>query len=109
MSYFDKIVYYQICDFLYDEFKRSQRGKVHYQTFTSMCNVLSKKIKNNAQLSKSERGIIIRVIERVSLFFGFDDGESIKYTCDFLVGECWDKYHASVNAINSVFHKAKNI
>ena len=109
LTYFDKVVHYQICDFLYDEFKKSQKAKVSYQTFTSMCNVLSKKIKNGINLSKSERGVIARVMERLTLFFGFNDNESVKYTYDFLYDEIWAKYHSSVNAINSVFYQAKNI
>ena len=109
LTYFDKIVHYQICDFLYDEFVKSQKGKVSYQTFTSMCNVLSKKIKSGVPLSKSERAIVARIMERLTLFFGFNDNESVKYTYEFLVGELWGKYHSSVNAINSVFYQAKNI
>ena len=109
LTYFDKIVHYQICDFLYDEFIKSQKGKVYYQTFTSMCNVLSKKIKSGVFLSKSERAIVARVMERLKLFFGFDDKESVEYTYEFLVDEIWGKYHSSVNAINSVFYQSKNI
>lgn len=109
LTYFDKIVHYQICDFLYDEFVKSQKAKVSYQSFTSMCNVLSKKIKKGVLLSKTERSVVAIIMERLTLFFGFNDNETVKYTYEFLVEELWGKYHSSVNAINSVFHHAKNI
>lgn len=109
LSYFDKIVSYQICDFLYDEFKLTQKGKIAYQSFTSMCGVLTKKIKNSVNLNKSERRIIARVLDRMMHFFGFNENECVKYMGDFFVNEAWAKYHSSVNAINSVFYQAKNI
>lgn len=110
LSYFDKVVHYQVCDFFYDEYKKGYDSKkISYQTFTSMCGVISKKIKVNAPLSKYERGIISRILDRLSSFFGFNDEQSIIYIYDFLVSEIWLKYYESVSAINSVFHQAKNI
>ncbi len=110
LTYFDKVVHYQLCDFFYDEYKKGYESKkISYQTFTSMCGVISKKIKANANLSKHERGIISRILNRVSSFFGFKDEQSIMYIYDFFVGDFWLKYYESVTAINSVFYQAKNI
>jgi len=110
MEYFDKIVHYQICDFFYDEFKKvGSSDKIGYQTFTSMCNVYSKKIKAGIPFNKHERSIIIKIMNRVCNFFGFDDEKSITYLCDFLYCESWSKYHQSVSSNNLVFYNSKNI
>jgi hypothetical protein len=111
MEYFDKIVYYQICDFFYDEFnnlKDNHKG-IGYQTFTNMCNIYSKKIKSGISFNKHEMLIITKIMDRTCNFFGFNDEKAIIYICDFLDGEYWVKYHQSVSSNNTMFYHSKNI
>lgn len=109
LNYFDKLVYYQTCDFMYDEFERQKKNKISYQTFSSMCRVIGQKIKLASILNKIESGVINRLIYRVSSFFGFSDYEAINYVYNFFKEEFWSKYQNSVCEINLTFGQAKNI
>lgn len=110
MIHFDKIVHYQLCDFLYDEFKKSTtKHGVGYTTFTSMCSVVSTKIINGVNFSKSERVIINKVLDRLISFFGFNSKEAGKYLVEFFYKKFWEKIYGSVTTINSVFNLSKNI
>ena len=108
-SRFDKLVYYQICDFMYDEFEAQKNNRASYVSFSSFCGVISKKITEAYPLNKKERGIINRIILRISSFFGFDDSETVNYIYVFFKEQYWDRYKSSVSEINSVFSHAKNI
>jgi hypothetical protein len=109
LTYFDKIVYYQICDFMYDEFESQKNNKAAYQTFSSMCGVIGQKIKVGAELSKKERGLVNILTVRLVSFFGFNDDECLKYLFYFFKDEFWVKYQGSVCEINVFFRRAKNI
>jgi hypothetical protein len=109
LTYFDKIVYYQICDFLYDEFESQKKQKIGYQTFSNMCAVIGKKITLGVDLTKKERGIVNRIISRIISFFGFIDEEAIDYVYNFFKDNFWLKYQSSIYEINVFFKRAKNI
>jgi hypothetical protein len=109
LTYFDKIVHYQLCDFMYDEFEIQKKNKMSYQTFSNMCSVIGQKIKVGAELSKNERGIINRLIVRLISFFGFNDDEASNYIYHFFSDKFWFKYQGSVSEINMFFKRAKNI
>ena len=110
LNSFDKIVHYQLCDFLYDEFKNhtNKRG-IGYLTFTSMCSVISTKIINGVNFSKTERVVINKTLDRLSSFFGFNNKEASKYLVEFFYKKFWEKIYGSITAINSVFNLSKNI
>lgn len=110
MNQFDKIVYYQLCDFLYDEFRIGVKNRtVRYQTFTSMCSAISNKVVRGVDFSRSERTIINKILDRLISFFGFTDKEAGVYIVRFFYDNIWDKIYKSVTAINSVFVMSKNI
>lgn len=109
LTYFDKIVHYQICDFIYDEFELQKKNKTAYQTFSSMCVVIGQKIKLGAELSKRERALVNKLVVRLISFFGFNDDEALVYLFNFFKDEFWVKYQASVSEINVFFRRAKNI
>ncbi len=110
LTSFDKIVHYQLCDFLYDEFKKNTtKNKIGYSTFTNMCSVISSKIINVVEFSKSEKIIINKVLDRLISFFGFSNKEASKYLVDFFCKRFWQKIYGSVTTINTLFNLSKNI
>lgn len=111
MNEFDKIVFYQLCDFLYDTHKvTSNRGKISYSSFTSLCNSLSDKLIHNVvNFNKNEKIILNTTMDRLSKFFGLTYAESANYMYEFLINKYWSKTHQSVSAINSIFSSSKNI
>lgn len=110
MTKFDKIVLYQICDFLHDEYKSGLSSrKASYQTFRNLCKSLSDKIIFRLPFSKIERTILNKVLDRLSNFFGLTDSESANYMYDFLHNKIWEKSYESVSLVNTVFSTSKNI
>lgn len=110
MNRFDKIVYYQLCDFLYDEFKLGIKNRgVGYQSFTSMCSSISNKVTKLVDFSRSEKIIINKILNRLISFFGFTDKEAGKYIVSFFYNKIWDKIYKSITTINSIFVMSKNI
>jgi hypothetical protein len=110
LNHFDKIVHYQLCDFLYDEFKinTNKRG-IGYTTFTNLCSVVSTKIINGVDFSKTERILINKTLDRLTSFFGFSNKEASTYLVEFFYKKFWEKIYGSITAINSVFNLSKNI
>ena len=110
LNHFDKIVNYQLCDFLYDEFKRGIKNRgIGYQSFTSMCSAISNKVIRGVDFSRSEKIIINKILDRLASFFGFTDKEAGIYVVKFFYNSIWDKIYKSVTTINSVFVMSKNI
>ena len=110
LNHFDKIVYYQLCDFLYDEFKKGIKNRgVGYQSFTSMCSAISNKVIRGVDFSRSEKIIINKLLNRLTSFFGFTDKEAGTYVVGFFYNSIWDKIYKSVTTINSIFVMSKNI
>lgn len=107
LTYFDKLVYYQICDFMYDEFVFQKNKKTSYATFSNMCGVISQKIKVGADFNKNEIVIMGRLINRLISFFGFNNEEAVNYIYGCFNGDVWTKYQSSVAEINIYFKESK--
>lgn len=110
MNKFDKIVLYQICDFLHDEYKTGLRSSsASYQTFRNLCKSLSDKIIFTIPFNNTEKIILNKVMDRLSTFFGLTNEESANYMYDFLNDKIWEKSYESVSLVNTVFSASKNI
>jgi hypothetical protein len=111
VSDFDKLVLYQMCDFLYDAHKKmSKKSKIFYDKFTTLCNSLSQKIINGvSNFNKGEKIILNMVMDRLSKFFGLTDSEIGNYIYIFFTDKYWLKTYQSILAVNSVFASSKNI
>jgi len=107
MNKLDKIIYYQLCDFLYHEYlvyKNSKKDKFN-KPFYILCSQLSNKFKNNVNFNDGEILIISKIIDSLGNFFHLNKIESIEYLEVFLSNELWSYTYKSVEDINTFFKK----
>jgi len=105
MDKLDKIIYYQICDFLYIEYLVYKKGKEDKfnKPFYVFCSQLSNKFKNKVDFSGSEAFILSRLTVRMGEFFHLSEVECAEYLEVFLINELWAYTYKSVETINTFF------
>jgi hypothetical protein len=107
MDKLDKIIYYQLCDFLYHEYliyKKNKKGKFN-KTFYVLCSQLSNKFKNKVDFNSGETLILSRLTVRLCDFFHLNENECTDYLGVFLNNELWSYTYKSVENINTFFKK----
>lgn len=105
MDKLDKIIYYQICDFMYQEYcllKKESKDKLN-TPFDVFCNDMSSRFLNNVDFSKKQKKLLYKTSIRSTNFFGITELEFVNYFTIFLSEKIWQRIHKSVQVMHDFF------
>lgn len=106
MDKLNKIIYYSICDFMYQEYigivqKKKDDFKI---PFDVLCNDMSTRLDNGVNFNKTQIKLFHLTMDRITNFFAISDEEFGLYFKNFLEKKMWLKTYASVKTMNYLFN-----
>lgn len=102
MTKFDNYIYYTICEVSLSLFSKSG-----YSTYANWCNALGTSIIRN-QLSSKETNILIKIVDRVDLFYSLDAQTTGKYVADFFNEKKYLEFERPVRLMMETFKNSIN-
>ena len=93
---YDRLIYFTICDVLYDEMLKTQ-----YYSFDSFCKNLAYCIIGNGSITKDQYKIISKLLKTISEYYEIDRDSVGGYIREFFNKEMYLIYGKTVMVIKS--------
>lgn len=97
---YDNLIYYSICECLYEEMKRNKVVSKS-RTFRNLCNSIGQNLNSGQSLTSEQFDVMVKVIQSIHLIYGEDDGKIGNYISEFFKQEMWKKYQEIVTTLYS--------
>lgn len=91
MEKYDELIYYSICECLYDELKANKFTN-HNTRFKTFCHMIGINLLNNISLTSEQYDILTKTINKLTIIYGESDGKISQYIITFFEGKMWMKY-----------------
>ena len=91
MEKYDELIYYSICECLYDEMKAN---KITSQStrFKTFCHGLGINLLNGITLTSEQNDILNKSMGNVAMIYGESDETLATYMLEFFEAKIWMKY-----------------
>jgi hypothetical protein len=87
MNKYNHLIYYAICEILFDE-----RKKTNYNSFHNMCASIKTNISHGEPLSTEQYKVIATTMSEISYLYGLSDDDTVMLLNNFFNEELWVKY-----------------
>ena len=84
---YDNLIYYSICEVLFDEVK-----KTNFSTLNSLCKTINTNITYGNAFSTEEYKSLANTMSEISFLYGLDDNETVELVNAFFKNEMWTLY-----------------
>jgi|TARA_Y100000389_G_scaffold82433_2_gene79034 hypothetical protein len=84
---YEHLIYYTICDTIFNEVKNT-----NFSTVGNLCKTISTNITYGTSISTEEYKVLSKTIKEISFMYGLSDNETIDITNTFFKKEMWLVY-----------------
>jgi len=84
---YENLIYYSICEVLYDEMKNT-----NFSTYSNMCKTIKVNVLHGEPLSSEEYKLITKTMSEISFLYGLDNDNIIHFITNFLKNDKWELF-----------------
>lgn len=109
MEKYKELIYYTICECLYEELTILRSSTKTSTTFKNLCGGIRLNLTKGSPLSTQQYTTLANTIRKVNLIYGESDGIIGDYVLNFFGDKIWETYQREIMILNGNLKFEKQI